>query len=180
MMTPGSDNRITIEPAGTRWRAMFNDAVIADTDDALVLREGDHPAVVYFPRESVALEYMARTDRVTRCPHKGDASYYTIRRNSEIAENAAWSYEEPSEGVSQIAGRIAFYPEHVEVYAVDDAAVNPHHHTDRAAGDGHDDRMDRSEVDQIVQHTDSGGGASQKDHWEPTVETPGEEHGGLR
>ncbi|WP_374469777.1 DUF427 domain-containing protein [Phenylobacterium sp.] len=177
MMTPGPDHPITVEPGRTRWRAMFNDAVIADSDDALVLREADYPAVVYFPRDSVAMEYMARTDRVTHCPYKGDATYYTIRRNSEIAENVAWSYEDPADTVGQIAGRIAFYTDQVEVYPVDDAAVNPHHH-DRSAA--RDEMMDRSEVDEIIQHTDSGSGVSQKDHWEPNVETPGDEQGGLR
>jgi uncharacterized protein (DUF427 family) len=177
-MTPGPDHPIHIEPGRTRWRAMFGDAVIADTDDALVVREADYPQVVYFPRDTVAMEYMARTDRVTHCPYKGDATYYTIRRHSQIAENAAWSYDEPGDAVGQLAGRIAFYTDQVEVYPVDDAAVNPHHHTDRSEEAGQ--MMGRAEIDEIVQHTDSGGGRSQKDHWEPNVETPGEENGGLR
>jgi uncharacterized protein (DUF427 family) len=174
MKTPGPDHPITVERARTRWRAMLSDGVIADSDAALVLREADYPAVVYFPRDSVSMEYMARTDRVTHCPYKGDATYYTIRRNSEIAENAAWSYDDPSDGVGQIAGYVAFYTDQVEVYAVDDAAVNPHHH------ERTDEAMDRDEVDEIVQHTDSGGGRSQRDHWEPNVETPSGEQGGLR
>jgi uncharacterized protein (DUF427 family) len=169
MLTPGPDHPITIEPASTRWRAQFNGHVIADSNDALVLKEADYRPVVYFPREDVALEYMARTDRTSHCPYKGDASYYTLRMNSEIAEDVAWSYETPFEAMGQISGRIAFYPDRVEVYPVDDAAVNPHHTDD----------IDRSEVDEIVQHTDSGGGASQRDHWASNVETPNRE-GGVR
>lgn len=171
MLTPGQDHPITIDPADTRWRAQFNDAVIADTTDALVFREANHPPVVYFPKGDVAMEYMARTDRVTHCPYKGDATYYTLRRNSEIAENAAWSYEEAGEGVGQIAGYIAFYTDQVEVYAVDDAAVNPHH-------TGHE--FDRGDVDEVVKHTDSGSGNSQGEHWRPNVEGPGQQdRGGL-
>jgi hypothetical protein len=73
--------------------------------------------------------------------------------------------------MSRIAGHIAFYPDKVEVYPVDDAAVNPHHHEDGA--------QDRSEVDEIVQHTDSGGGASQREHWDPNTRGPQPE-GGVR
>jgi uncharacterized protein (DUF427 family) len=175
MLTPGPDHPITLERARTRWRARFHDGVIADSDDAVVLREADYPPVVYFPRDSVAMEYMARTDRTTNCPYKGEATYYTLRRHSDIAENAAWSYDEPLDAVGDIAGRIAFYTDGVEVYPVDDAAVNPHHDEDvRARAE---EAMDRDEVDDIVQHTDSGSGASQKDHWEPNV---GQPDGGLR
>ncbi|HEY8574164.1 DUF427 domain-containing protein [Phenylobacterium sp.] len=174
MLTPGPDHPISVEPAKRRWRAMFNGHVIADTADALVLQEANYPPVVYFPRDDVAMEYMGRTDRITHCPYKGDAAYYTLRMNSEIAENAAWSYEEPADAVGRINSRIAFYTDQVEVYEVDDAAVNPHHVAE-VRDDGHE-----AEVGEIVQHTDSGGGTSQRDHWKPNVETPGQEdRGGL-
>jgi hypothetical protein len=64
-----------------------------------------------------------------------------------------------------IAARLAFYTDKVEVYAVDDAAVNHHPHNDN--------------VDAIVQHTDSGSGASQREHWPANVDTPNED-GGVR
>lgn len=169
MKTIGPDHPITVTPAKTRWRALFNGHVIADTDDALVLQEADYPPVVYFPREDVAMEYMAKTDRSTHCPYKGDASYYTVRMDSEIAENAIWSYEAPFDQMSAINGRLAFYTDKIEVYPVDDAAVNPHHERE---GD-----MPRSEVDQIIQHTDAGDGTTQREHWPPNVETPGDDAG---
>jgi uncharacterized protein (DUF427 family) len=172
MQTPGSDRPIQIEPAGARWRADFNGHVIADTTDALILREGEGPPTVYFPREDVALEYMARTDYVTRSAHGGQAGHYTIRMNTHIEDNAAWSYEEPGEGYGALAGRIAFKPGIVEVYPVDDAAVNRHH-------TGHE--FDRTDVDEVVQHTDSGSGRTQGEHWRPNVEQPGgrEDRGGV-
>ena len=169
MLTPGPDHPITIRQADTRWRAEFDGHVIADSNDALVLQEASYAPVVYFPREDVALEYAAKTDRASHCPYKGDASYYTFRMHSEIAENVAWSYEAPFEAMSQIAGRIAFYPDRVRVYAVSDAAVNPHHH---------DHHTQSEDIDEIVRHTDSGSGASQREHWAPNVQTPND--GGLR
>lgn len=167
MKLPGPDHPITITPAAKRWRARFEGHVIADTDDALILKESTYPAVVYFPREDVSMEYMASTDHHTHCPYKGDASYFTLRMDSRIEENAVWSYEEPFPAMSEIAGRLAFYPNKVEIYEVDDAEVNPRH-------------LDEPSVDAVVQHTDSGSGRSQREPWPPTVDQPGGPEGGVR
>jgi len=165
MMTPGPDHPITLEAAANRWRARFAGHVIADTDDAIILREADYPARVYFPRKDVAMEYMSRTERSTHCPYKGDAAYYTVLMDGQFAENAVWTYEQPYPAMEQIAGRLSFYPDKVEVYEVYDAAVNPH--PERAAAE---DPIIR--VDEVVQHTDSGAGAPQRAPWPVTADQP--------
>jgi uncharacterized protein (DUF427 family) len=172
MPTPRADHPITLEPATRRWRAHFTGHVFADTDDALILREADYPAVVYFPREDVSTEYMARTERRTHCPYKGDASYYTISMNGDVAENVAWSYEDPFEAMGPITGRIAFYTDRVEVYEVTDPKIASRHH--------HADTAERAEIDAAIQHTDAGDGTSQREHWAPTVEQPDVGEGGVR
>ncbi|RYG02734.1 MAG: DUF427 domain-containing protein, partial [Caulobacteraceae bacterium] len=121
MLTPGPDHPITITPATSRWRAKYGDHVIADTGDALILKEADYPAVVYFPRADVSMDFFSRTDRTTHCPYKGDAAYYTILMDGRFAENAVWTYEQPFPAMEQIRGRLAFYPDKVEVYQVDGA-----------------------------------------------------------
>ena len=159
MKIPGPDHPITIKPAGQRWRARFEGHVIADTNDAMILREANHPEVVYFPRDDVTMAFLARTERTTYCPYKGDAAYFTIDMDGDIAENAVWTYEAPYPAMNDIRGRLAFYTTKVEVYAVDDAAVNPHH-------------VDSAPVDEVVLHTDSGSGTSQREHWAPNVSAP--------
>ena len=114
MLTPGPDHPITIAPAGQRWRVLFQGHVIADSGDALVLKEANYAPVVYFPREDVDMAYMSRTDRSTHCPYKGDASYYTLLMDGRFAENAVWSYEDPYPAMEQIRGRLAFYPDKVD------------------------------------------------------------------
>jgi uncharacterized protein (DUF427 family) len=158
MKIPGPDHPITITPAKTRWRAMFAGHVIADSGDALVLQEADYKPVVYFPREDVSMEYFSRTDRSTHCPYKGDAAYYTILMDGNFGDNAVWTYEEPFPAMEQIRGRLAFYPDKVEVYEVADEAVDPHARS--------------TDVDAVVQHTDSGSGASQKEHWPSNLDDP--------
>jgi uncharacterized protein (DUF427 family) len=131
-----------------RWRAKFAGHVIADSDDAIVLHEAGAPAMIYFPRGDVSTEYMSSSNSRSHCPYKGDASYLSILMDGDMVEDVAWSYLDPYPAMDLIAGRIAFYPDKVEIYAVDDATVNPRHHDQRPVND-------------VVRHTDSGGGRSQ-------------------
>ncbi|MCW5759563.1 MAG: DUF427 domain-containing protein, partial [Phenylobacterium sp.] len=153
MKIPGPDHPIHIRAADQRWRARFQGHVIADSAGALVLEEGAYPQVIYFPREDVSMEYLSRTTHSTHCPYKGDASYYSILMDGHLEENAVWTYEGPYPAMQAIDGYLAFYPDKVEVYAVDDAAVNPRH---VAASEN---------VDEIVQHTDAGDGHAQRGQW---------------
>jgi uncharacterized protein (DUF427 family) len=171
MKVPGPDHPITVTPAAKRWRAKYAGHVIADTCDALILQEATYPPVVYFPRGDVSMEYLSRTDHHTHCPYKGDASYYTLMMDGRFAENAVWTYETPFPAMSQIEGRLAFYPNVVEIYEVDDAAVNPNH-VDAPA--------DRAAIDEAVLHTDAGDGRSQREPWPPTADQPGGLEGGVR
>jgi uncharacterized protein (DUF427 family) len=155
--------RFALRQARNRWRAMFSHHVIADSADAIILEEPGHSPVVYFPREAVAMEYMARTDRVTHCPFKGDACHYTLLMDANFAENGVWSYEDPLPGAEPLECRIAFYPGVVELYEVDDAQVS------REAR-----HFPRPDVDEVVRHTDAGDGHSQARRWLSEEEWPGE------
>ena len=121
MQTAGTaDHRITIEPAPGRVRARLNDGIIADSKAALVLREADYPPVYYFPADDVERGYLGQTELTTHCPHKGDASYWTITRHTDIVENGVWSYQNPKPEVREIAGMLAFDTRKgIEVYEVD-------------------------------------------------------------
>ncbi len=118
--------QLRIAAQGGRVRVLFEGHEIADSADVLTLREAGHDPVFYFPRDDVQMSALRRTDHITQCPLKGTASYYTIYRDREVIENAAWSYEDPFDDVSLIAGRIAFYPEHVEFHL--DGAEEPVRH----------------------------------------------------
>lgn len=163
MKIPGPDHPITIRPADRRWRVKFQGHVIADSADALVLEEASYAPVVYFPRDDVSMEYLTRTAHASHCPYKGEAAYYTLMMDGRFVENGVWTYEKPYPAMSLIAGRLAFYPNEVEIYAVDDAAVNPRHVEERA-----DDN-----VDEAVLHTDTGAGHAQREPWPPNVTGPG-------
>ncbi|QRN84751.1 DUF427 domain-containing protein [Clostridia bacterium] len=63
----------------------------------------------YFPPEDVNTDYLEATDYHTKCPWKGLASYYSIKVDGKVNENAAWYYPEPLEKAKHIAGYIAFW-----------------------------------------------------------------------
>jgi uncharacterized protein (DUF427 family) len=114
MKIPGPDHPITIEPNPKRVRVTFNGRVVADTRRALSLREAGYPAVQYIPRADIEMAFLARTAHATRCPYKGDASYFTLTVDGRPSENAAWSYEAPYPAVADIKEHLAFYPSRVE------------------------------------------------------------------
>jgi uncharacterized protein (DUF427 family) len=112
---PGPDHPITIEPTGTRVVARVGAQVIADTTRALTLREANYQPVQYIPIDDVDQALLTPSAAATYCPYKGDASYYSIAAADGILADAVWSYREPYQAVADIAGRVAFYPDRVEI-----------------------------------------------------------------
>ena len=100
---------IRIRKADGTWTVRAGGAVLAESKNALELSEGDYPAVIYFPRDDIAMAFLDETDHSTHCPHKGDASYFSIITKSQTLENAAWSYEDPKDDVARIKDHLAFY-----------------------------------------------------------------------
>jgi uncharacterized protein (DUF427 family) len=111
---PGPDHPITIERNPARIVVTLAGRVVADTRDALTLREGTYPAVQYIPRKDVDMALLERTDHSTYCPYKGDCSYYSVPLGGERSVNAVWSYEAPYAAVTPIKDYLAFYPNRVD------------------------------------------------------------------
>ena len=85
-------------------KAIWNGAVIADSNDTVVV-EGNH----YFPLDAVKREHLAPSDTHTTCPWKGVASYYTLVVGDARNPDAAWTYLDPKPAAAQIRGRVAFW-----------------------------------------------------------------------
>lgn len=115
MKIPGPDHPITITPNPKRVRVSLDGTVIADTTHALTLKEASYPAVQYVPREDTKMDLLRRTERVTHCPYKGDATYFSIVADGKVVENSIWSYEAPFPAMAEISGRLAFYPDKVKI-----------------------------------------------------------------
>ena len=85
-------------------RAIWNGAVIAESDDTIVV-EGNH----YFPSDSVDAGYLADNPAHTICPWKGMASYYDVVVDGHVNTGAAWYYPDPKPAASDLKGRVAFW-----------------------------------------------------------------------
>jgi uncharacterized protein (DUF427 family) len=111
---PGPDHPITIEVNPSRVVVKVSGRIIADTRDALTLREASYPPVQYIPRRDVDMAVLARSEHTTYCPYKGDASYYSIPAGADRSINAVWTYEAPFDAMAQIKDYVAFYPDRVD------------------------------------------------------------------
>jgi uncharacterized protein (DUF427 family) len=109
------DYRIVLSPAGARVQVVFKGEVIADTRDALAMKEGDYPVVYYFPRQDVKMQRLERSAHSTHCPFKGDASYFSLKGGPQ---DTVWSYERPFDEMAAIKERLAFYPDKVDAIRV--------------------------------------------------------------
>ena len=111
---PGPDHPITIERNSNRVVVKVAGRVVADTRDALTLREAGYAPVFYIPRKDVDMALLARTDHASYCPYKGEAAYYSIPSGGERSANAVWTYEAPYAAVAGIKDHLAFYPDRVD------------------------------------------------------------------
>jgi uncharacterized protein (DUF427 family) len=153
MKLPGPDHPIAIAAHPKRLQVVYHGHVIVDSERALALKEAGYQSVVYFPREDAEMALFTRTERTTHCPYKGEANYYSLMMDGRLAENAVWTYENPYPAMEQIRGRLAFYPNQVEIREVGEAA-------------------DAAAVREAILHTDDGAGVSQQVHWPPTADQP--------
>ncbi len=83
--------------------ATWNGAVLAESSDTVVV-EGNR----YFPPGSVRRELLVHSDRHTRCPWKGQASYYDIVVDDAVNPAGAWYYPDPSPAAAEIRDHVAF------------------------------------------------------------------------
>jgi uncharacterized protein (DUF427 family) len=85
-------------------RAIWNDTIVAESDDCIVL-EGN----IYFPPDAVREEYLEPSPKTTVCPWKGEAKYYDLVVGGEVNEGAAWYYPSPKSEASDIEDYVAFW-----------------------------------------------------------------------
>lgn len=75
-----------------RWvRVKFNDKVIADSKNALLVwKGGGHWLDYYFPREDVEMAYLESTGR-----SGGERTNFDVKVGDRVAKNGAFSYTDP-------------------------------------------------------------------------------------
>ncbi|MCO7247518.1 DUF427 domain-containing protein [Halomonas sp. Mc5H-6] len=96
--------RIELHPINQPVQVHVEGTLLADSTNALELRERGYPPRHYIPRDHVRMDLLTLSETTTHCPFKGNTVYFSLGYNKDIA----WSYEQPVEGMETIAGRVAF------------------------------------------------------------------------
>lgn len=123
-MGPSPQDRIALYPHSRPIRVWAGEFPVADSKEALLLKEAGYPDVLYIPRKDVVMACLRRSPTITHCPFKGQATYYSIETSEGTWQDAAWSYEAPLEGVKPIAGHIAFDAQIVAVQTDNETSPN--------------------------------------------------------
>jgi uncharacterized protein (DUF427 family) len=123
------------EDSPRRVRVMFGGETVADSRRVKLLHESGHLPVYYFLKGDVRMELLEESDHTTRCPFKGEASYWSVKVGDRVSENAVWGYPEPIDSAPPIAGYVAFYWNRMDHWFEEDEEVyvhprDPYHRVD--------------------------------------------------
>jgi uncharacterized protein (DUF427 family) len=108
-IAPPTGAVLYFDPVPQRIRALFAGETVVDSSNAKLLHETGHLPVYYFPLGDVRVDLLERSERRTHCPHKGEASYWSLRVGGRAAPDAVWGYEEPIEPASFLREHVALY-----------------------------------------------------------------------
>ncbi|MGH9119568.1 MAG: DUF427 domain-containing protein [Acidimicrobiales bacterium] len=86
------------------YRAIWNDAAIAASDDTIVV-----DGYCYFPASSVHDEHLVPSTHRSVCGWKGQACYYDVTVGGEVNRNAAWYYPAPKPAAEMVKGYVGFW-----------------------------------------------------------------------
>ena len=99
-----------LESVNGRVVVEFNGQVVADSTRAMRVLETSHPPTVYIPPQDVRSEFVKPASGSSHCEWKGRASYADVSVDGEVADKAAWFYEQPTPAFAEIKDYLSFYP----------------------------------------------------------------------
>ncbi|MEM8855808.1 MAG: DUF427 domain-containing protein [Pseudomonadota bacterium] len=101
------NHKILLDTGPDAVTVRHGDTLIAMTTTAVLLREDGYPTRAYIPRGDVTAT-LAKTDKTTHCPFKGDTVYFNVVADGTEVGNGAWSYEAPYDEMADIKDHVAF------------------------------------------------------------------------
>ena len=99
---------------------------LVETDRSLRVLETFHPPTYYLPQEAMRSELIHPVGgRPSFCEWKGVASYFDVVVADRRLTRAVWTYSNPSERFSELAGWFALYPQMMDGCWVEGERVVP-------------------------------------------------------
>lgn len=107
--------RVDVLGSSRHVQIRIDGVTVADSTKPTLLFETGLPVRYYLPKTDVRMDLLTPTDRVTECPYKGTAEYWSATIGDGVHEHIVWSYRFPTAESAKIAGLMAFYDEKVDV-----------------------------------------------------------------
>lgn len=108
-------HRVDVLQSSRSVRISLNGQLVAASDRPKVLFETGLPPRYYLPPEDVSEEFLRPSDKITDCPYKGTASYYSVEARGETVEDLVWYYPAPIPAVAPIKNHLCFFNERVDM-----------------------------------------------------------------
>jgi uncharacterized protein (DUF427 family) len=108
-------HRVDILESSRHVKVSVNGEVVAQTERPKVLFETGLPPRYYIPPGDVREEALLKSEKTTRCPYKGIASYWSVEAGGERVEDLVWYYPQPIPEAAKIEGLLAFFNEKVDL-----------------------------------------------------------------
>jgi uncharacterized protein (DUF427 family) len=107
--------RIDVIPSTRHVQVMLDGETVADTHAPTLLFETGMPVRYYLPQMDVRLDLLEPSDRVTRCPYKGEAHYHSVKTGERLHQDLVWHYTYPTNEATGIKGYLCFFNERAEI-----------------------------------------------------------------
>jgi uncharacterized protein (DUF427 family) len=115
--------RVDVVSSSRRVQVIVGGETVADTERARFLFETRLPTRYYIPQEDVRSDLLIPSEKVTACPYKGTANYYSVRIGEQVYPDIVWYYPEPIAECPKIKGHLCFFNEQVDEILLDGVAV---------------------------------------------------------
>ena len=104
-------HRIDIVHSSRRVRVERHGETLAESTTPYLLFEPPLPVRYCLPPGDVAADLLRPSSTRTFCAYKGQASYWSLEGEPDVA----WSYSAPLREAAEVTGRIAFFNERVDL-----------------------------------------------------------------
>jgi uncharacterized protein (DUF427 family) len=101
--------RVDVVNSSRPLEVIVGGETVARTTQARFLYETRLPTRYYIPPEDVRMDLLAPSDKVTACPYKGTARYWSVQIGDRLFQDIVWSYPEPIAECPKIKGYLCFF-----------------------------------------------------------------------
>ena len=115
--------RVDVVNSSRPLRVIVGGETVAETSRTRFLYETRLPTRYYIPPEDVRMDLLVPSEKITACPYKGTARYYSVKIGDRVFPDIVWYYPEPIPECPKIKGYLCFFNEHVDAIVLDGAAV---------------------------------------------------------